>query len=379
MRKHGLAFLVLLWIFFSFSFGCTEKQSQQNPTQQLSAAAGATQSEPKKEVWTCPMHPHFKSDRPGKCPICGMELIPAPEAPPPVTSESSTYPEGHTSFGLSFERQQMIGVKYGTVVKKPLFKLIQVPGRLAFDPELYTAQSEYIEALKQAERVKDSPIGDVKHSAERMVRSSKLRLRILGLSESQINQVKPSDQENLNLLINKPGQAVWVYAEIYEIDLPYVRPGLSATISAGFMEGKFLTGKVVAVDRVINPVTRTAKARILLPETKSVLRPESYVDVTLQSPLGDQIVVPFDSVLDTGNQSWVFVTDGKGKYEPRLVTVKMRANEEVGIASGLQPGEKIVTSANFLIDSESRLNAVRAAEPQGKTTPSQDHSNHSGH
>jgi multidrug efflux pump subunit AcrA (membrane-fusion protein) len=230
-----------------------------------------------------------------------------------------------------------------------------VAGRLAFDPELYTAQNEYTEALRQLERVKDSPIADVKHSAERMVHSSKLRLKILGLSDKQIAQLSASSSEEANLLIHRPGQDAWVYAELYEMDLPFVHPGASAKISAGFLGGQKLVGKVVSVDRVINPTTRTAKARILLKDPKASLRPESYVDVSILAPLGEQITVPFDAVFDTGEQSWVFVSSPQGLIEPRLVIIKLHADDEVAIAQGLKEGEKIVTSANFLIDSESRL------------------------
>jgi multidrug efflux pump subunit AcrA (membrane-fusion protein) len=139
------------------------------------------------------------------------------------------------------------------------------------------------------------------------------------------------------------------------MDLPYVQPGLSAEITAGFLEGQTLAGKVVSVDRVINPATRTAKVRILIPKAKGLLRPESFVDVTIHSPLGDQVTVPFDAVLDTGTQAWVFVGGEKNQFEPRLITIKFRADGEIAVGSGLKGGERIVTSANFLVDSESRL------------------------
>ncbi len=280
-------------------------------------------------------------------------------------------PDAHAPFSLSAERSQMIGVKTGVAEKKPLFKSIRAAGRLAFDPELYTAQNEYAEALRQLERVKDSPLPDVKHSAERMVQSSKLRLKILGLSDKQIVGIGTSGSSESSLLINKPGQQVWVYADLYEMDLSNVQPGQSAEITAGFLAGKVLAGKVASVDRVINPTTRTAKARVLVQSAATLLRPESYVDVSIMAPLGEQVTVPFDAVLDTGKQSWVFVLEEDGQFMPRVVTVKFQAGEEVAIATGLSGGEKIVTSANFLIDSESRLKAVTqaAASPQTGEKP----------
>lgn len=336
--------------------------------------AEQTKAAPKKEVWTCPMHPQIRKDGPGQCPICGMNLVKAESIEEPSSGASNEMtPDSHAPFTLSAERQQMIGVKVGLAEKKPLFKSIRAAGRLAFDPELYTAQNEYAEALRQLERVKDSPLADVRHSAERMVQSAKLRLKILGLSDKQIAAINSSGPSESSLLINKPGQQVWVYADIYEIDLPNVQPGRSAEITAGFLGGKILAGKVASVDRVINPNTRTAKARILVESAATLLRPESYVDVTIMAPLGEQITVPFDAVLDTGRQSWVFVVGDGGKFTPRLVTVKFHAGDDVAIGLGLKGGEKIVTSANFLIDSESRLKAVALGQQSGageKKTPS---------
>jgi hypothetical protein len=98
------------------------------------------------------------------------------------------------------------------------------------------------------------------------------------------------------------------------------------------------------------------------------------VDVAIQAPLGEQVIVPVDAVFDTGNQSWVFVTNGQGTFEPRLVTIKLQADDNVAIASGLNGGEKIVTSANFLIDSESRLKGAMMAqqEPTAGATESKE-------
>jgi Cu(I)/Ag(I) efflux system membrane fusion protein len=313
-----------------------------------------------KEIWTCPMHPQIKKDGPGTCPICGMNLVKSGVAGEANSENSKNkfMPEGHAPLQLSLLRQQMIGVKVGQVQKKLLFKSIDAAGRIAFDPELYTAQNEFVEAVKQAETVKNSPIVDVKHSADRMVDSAKLRLKILGLSDSQIYALGRNGTTGSNLLVPKQGENLWVYAEVFEMDLSSIQSGLEATISGGSLGRNSLKGKVASVDRVINSMTRTAKVRILIPNTSVILRPEAYVDVSIHSPLGEQITVPFDAILDTGKQAWVFVVRENGEFDPRLVTIVDRAGEEVAIASGVHPGEKIVTSANFLVDSESRLKGV---------------------
>ena len=350
--------------------GCTKQKGQdvsgvsaehQHGTT-LAAPSESTKTsstaEPAKKEYTCPMHPQIKADHPGQCPICGMTLVPIDQLDEPETTgaqeNAAPAPEGHSPFTLSEQRQQMIGVQFGMAEKKPLFKEVHSAGRLAFDPELYAAQSEYVEAVRQLQRTRESPLAEVKESAQNMLDSAKLRLRVLGLSDQQIEQLGRGGKKDSNLLLPKAGENVWVYAEIFEMDLPYVHEGLSVEINSGLLPGEKLAGKIAAVDRVLNPTTRTAKARISITRIKN-LRPESFVDVTIFSPMGEQVVVPFNAVLDTGKEAWVFVSDGKGRFEPRLVTIKFHVGDEVAIGKGLEGGERIVTSANFLIDSESRL------------------------
>lgn len=352
-RKFTIALSVIsLSVTATYMSGCTKKDIQ--------AAPGGKEVS-KKEIWTCPMHPQIKKDGPGSCPICGMNLVKASEDSM-GTSTSVDTPEGHAAIHLNETRRQMIGVKFGEVRKDVLFKSVEAAGRVAFDPELYTAQNEYIEAISQVERVRQSPLSDVKHSAERMMESAKLRLKILGLSDKQISGIKNSGNSGSNLLIPKQGENFWIYAEVYEMDLASIQPGLDAVITGSSLGGKTLTGKVVSVDRVINTSTRSAKVRISITEGKSLLRPESYVDVSIQSPQGIQVIVPFDAVLDTGKEAWVFVSGKNGELIPKKVTIKFRAGDLLAIESGLEGGEKIVTSANFLVDSESRLKGTQLAQ-----------------
>lgn len=325
------------------------------------------QHESRKEIWTCPMHPQIQKDSPGKCPICGMDLVKTESLGHSSDQSHAHVPEDHAMFQLSNNRIQMIGVKYGTVEKKPIFKSIEAAGRVAFDPELYTAQNEYVEAVRQLERVKDAPIAEVQHSAQRMVESAKLRLKILGLSDQQIARLRSAGPSTgANLLITSPGENVWIYAEVFEMDLSSIEPGQEVKISGGSLESKELIGKVASVDRVINPATRTAKVRVLVPNAKAFLRPEAFVNTTILSPLGEQIVVPFDAVLDSGKEAWVFVVKDDGHFEPRTVVIKHYAGDEVTISHGLEMNERIVTSANFLVDSESRLKGVLSSQAGGK-------------
>lgn len=364
MKNIKNIFLISSFIVFGVFFtACTKKNTS------TSGTAVVEQQDHQNEYWTCPMHPQIHKDGPGKCPICGMDLVRADSLHKDQDQMQAQVPEGHASFTLTNNRIQMIGVKYGQAEKKLLFKSIKASGRVAFDPELYNAQNEFIEAVKQLERVKDTPLADVKHSTQRMVESAKLRLKILGLSDSQITKLRSADgvTTGSNLLISSPGENVWIYAEVFEMDLSRIEPGQEVKISGSFLEGKKLIGKVASVDRVINPMTRTAKVRVQVSNGKTQLRPEAYVDVSILIPLGEQIVVPFDAVLDSGKEAWVFVVKDDGHFEPRTVIIKYYADEEIAISSGLNAGDKIVTSANFLVDSESRLKGVLSGQAGSST------------
>lgn len=279
-------------------------------------------------------------------------------------------PSEHAPFKLSLERAQLIGLRYGTVEKKPLSRRIRASGRVAFDPDLYTAENEYVQALRQLHDVERSPVKVDRVSAERTVNSARIRLKILGLSDSQIKQLGSAKSPGKNLLLPSPGEA-WVYGEIYEVDLPYVQPGMEVEVSAPYLEGKVLSGQVIAVNRVIDPKTRTATARVHINNTELPLRPETYVNVTAWAPLGEQVTVPADSIMDLGTEAWAFIAHPDGTIEPRTVTIKFRTGNQVAILKGLSPGERIVASANFLIDSESRLKSAIASSEKAPGGPPQ--------
>lgn len=331
-------------------------------------SGGITQATAATQLYQCSMHPQIVSDQPGTCPICGMRLTPveggrhggepAPEAVPPTGSEVP----GHASFELSAERQQLIGVRRGRVEERDLALEIRAVGRVAYDPQLYQAIVEYREALTARQQLHESTWHEARQGADALVRASALRLRQRGLSEEQLRGFGAQGGDPVNLLL--PGKNVWVYAQVYEPDMEQVRPGETIVVTAPSLPGRSFTTRVVGVDPILDATTRTARVRALVPTPDAELRPEMFVNVRIEVPLGRRVAVPREAILDTGEHQIAFVVRDEGRFEPRSVTIGRAAQGFYEVLAGLAPGEEVVTSANFLIDSESRFRA--ALETFGK-------------
>ena len=378
LLASALIFLLTTVLYFTVS---TKFLSSEKEIKDQKEALHPHEHDEKKPLYQCPMHPQITSERSGQtCPICGMNLVEVQldeddavenDLAAPTKDPQKTKPvDQRAKVKMSTGQQQLIGVKLERVTKRKLFKAIHAPGRIAFDPELYTAQSEYLEALRQWSRVKNSPLRAVKKSTKEMIRSSKIKLKVLGLSEDQIKKFQTKGVLSEDLLLSGAGKESWVYANVFEMDTPYLKKDLSAEISASFLQGKKLAGTLVAIDQVIDPKTRSVKVRIRLKPTKKTIRPESYVNVTIFSPLGEHLSVPSDAVMDTGKETFVFVKKKKGRFEPRKVNVLLETDEFFAIDDTLSEGEEVVVGGNFMLDSESRLKSVlKEASSEGKAKP----------
>ena len=367
------------------------------------AEAGERSGSPaqeRKPTYQCAMHPQIVSNEPGICPICQMKLQRVDDAPgttkapsgerkvkfyrhpmrPDVASPVPAKDEmgmdyipvyededaggvgdvpGHAPFTLSIERQQLIGVTKGVVERRNLAIEIRAVGRVAYDPKLYQAIVEYRQAMRSKAEIQASPLREAHVGSEALVRGAYLRLRQLGLSEAQIQALAKGDGDPERLLL--PGKAVWVYAQVYEYEAPLVQPGQEVIVTAPSQPGRQYQATIAAVDPILDSMTRTVRVRALVPTPDSSLRPESFVHVTLRVPLGEKLAVPQEAVLDTGEHQIVFVTKDEGRFEPRSVQLGRDADGFYEVISGLDAGEQVVTSANFLIDSESRFRAALAA------------------
>jgi RND family efflux transporter MFP subunit len=165
-----------------------------------------------------------------------------------------------------------------------------------------------------------------------------------------------------------PGKSVWVYAQVYEYEAPLVARGQKIEVTVPSIPGRIFEAQVATIDPVLDPTTRTVRVRALVQTPDENLRPESFVQVRITVPLGEQLALPREAVLDTGDHQIVFVVRDGADFEPRSVGLGREAEGYYEVLSGLSEGEEVVTSANFLIDSESRFRSALAAFKSGSAS-----------
>lgn len=267
----------------------------------------------------------------------------------------------------------------GQVVHKgqPLFTL--------YSPDLVASQDEYLLALRTQVKVKDSPLAEVQEQAEHMVEAARDRLRLWTVSDQQLDELARRGKAKTAMPIYSPFSGyvtekkvfrgmfvepgmrlytiadlstVWVNAEIYEFEVPFVTVGQQATITFSSYPGQPFYGRVSYIYPYLNEQARTVKVRLELPNPGLRLKPDMYGDVLLKIDRGNQVAVPEQAVLDSGTRKQVFLVRGEGLFEPREVKVGPKIGSFYEVQEGVKPGDRVVTSGNFLIDSESKLMAA---------------------
>jgi Cu(I)/Ag(I) efflux system membrane fusion protein/cobalt-zinc-cadmium efflux system membrane fusion protein len=386
----------------------------------------------KIKYWTSPMDPTYIRNEPGKSPM-GMDLVPVYEEEGEEKEPASTIridPVTIQNMGVRFRRVQRkaliknirtignitfdetkiftVNTKFngwieklyvnfvGEDVKKgqPLFEI--------YSPELVTAQEEYLLAVEQYNSLATNSYSRVRNGAERLLKASLTRLRYWDLTEEQIEQIGKSGKVQKILTIYSPAagvvteknafeghyvkegehqyqivdlSSVWVDVDVYEYELPWVRKGMAAEMDLAYIPGKRFKGKVLFIYPYLDPKTRTAKLRLAFPNPGYQLKPGMYADIYLKSVIAkDSLVIPQEAVIDSGVRKIVFVALGEGKFQPRDVNIGLEGNDnEFQVLEGLSEGEEIVLSAQFMLDSESRLREaiqkmleLRKREPGGQ-------------
>jgi len=361
-------------------------------------------SQSAKDLYYCPMHPNYTSDRPGDCPICGMTLVKRGVAPPaggekPTTTserkilyyrspmnpavtspvpmkdqmgmdyvpiyEEETAPAQTPGVYISPEKQQLIGLKKGRAEKRKLSGQILTVGRVAYDPSLFTAQQEYLQAFKSSRTIhKDE--GYIDEQSGALIKSMKQKLLAMGMGEEEIIELQTRGKPQQNLYLpNSEDKNVWVYVTIYEYEAELVKAGTPVEVRAIAYPGQVFEGKVIAVTPIIETATRTLKVRALVDNPENKLKLEMFVNVVIKYDLGDKLAVPEEAVMHAGTRDIVFVTGTNGHFVSRVVKLGNKAGDYYEVLEGLAENEEVVISGNFLIDSESKLNAGfnKASEP----------------
>ncbi len=371
-----------------------------------------------------PMHPAYRSERPGTAPDCGMDLEPvyAGGASPSTVDGLLEHPPG--TVRINPEQQQLIGVKVGVAERmsgENTFRtvgivtpdeacvyrltarvdgwvrqiypnatgaLVQKGQRLlsVYSRDLQTAQQAYLFALNQLDRFKNGDEPDAVGRLKIAARDAQLNLESLGMSGVQIEAIARTKSvlPQVDLVAPATGfitmrnlyadQKFEKGAELYRIvdlsrvwiaaDLPgqedNIPAGTVARVSVPHSPEAVFKARVAATLPQIDPVSRTIKVRLLLDNPHLVFKPDMYVDVEFTKRMAAGVAVPLDAILDSGRRKLVFVDRGGGYFEPRQVITGPHYGERVVIERGLAAGERIATSGTFLIDSESRLKTAAA-------------------
>ncbi|MFQ5701600.1 MAG: efflux RND transporter periplasmic adaptor subunit [Acidobacteriota bacterium] len=359
--------------------------------------------------YTCSMHPSVKKQEPGTCPICSMDLT-------PVTRQ-----EVETGVILvDARRRQLIGVRTAPVQARPVTVRVRAVGRVVYDerrladvtlkyhgwigtlhvdepgqrvekgetlftlysPELYAAQEEFLTALasQRAARVTNAP-----DRADYLVEAARKRLRLWDIRDWQIDRLAEAGRPIEHLPIVSPvtgyvveknvveGAAVepgsrlyrvaglervWIEAEVYESDLPLIEAGQQARVDLPYLPGRSFQGRVSFVYPYLEPGSRTGRVRVEVENPALRLKPDMYANVTLEVNRGRRLVVPVEAVLYAGPRRLVFVDLGEGRLRPQEIEVGVRSGDDYEVLSGLEAGDVVVTSGNFLVAAESRLKSA---------------------
>ena len=259
-----------------------------------------------------------------------------------------------------------------------------------YSPELLATQQEFLSALKLASRSKPAnkdAYGElIAKDAGALVEASRERLRLWDITESQIQKIEETGKPVRRLTLYSPvsgyviqkmavlGMKVmpgeklfdiadlstlWLIADIYEYELPLIRVGDTARIILSYFPGKEMSSQIDYVYPAVSAETRTAKVRFRLSNPGGGLKPQMYTNVDIKINMGKKLAIPESAVIDTGVRQVVYVDKGEGAFEPREVMLGMRVEGFVEVLSGLKAGEKVASSANFLIDSEAQLKGVK--------------------
>jgi RND family efflux transporter MFP subunit len=380
------------------------------PLEPVYADAPAAEPERKVLFYVDPHDPKYRSDKPGLNPETGNELKPVYEEQPAgavqVTAEKQqliglkTAPAEVTAAGRSFRTVGRVVLDETTIVRvhprvDGWIEKVHVdyigeqvragqPLLTMYSPEMLASQEEYLLALRGAKILKDSPVPDSDRQAYSLIEASRRRLELFDMSEGQVEQIAKSGKPIRDITLYAPSNGfvmvrnaypkqrvmpdtelyqiadlsrVWIMADVFEADASGVRASSPATVTLPSGARSF-SARVAHILPVVDPQTRTLRVRLEAPNPGMQLRPDMYVDVDFRIGAESRLTVPAEAVINTGLRQVVYVATGNGTFEPRNVQTGESLNGRVAVISGLRAGDQVVTSGNFLIDSESQLKSI---------------------
>lgn len=397
--KYGLMLFIGLflgWLFFKNSGTATPQKNEHK-------------HEAAKQIWTCSMHPQIREDKPGKCPICGMDLIPLKTDTPDSMnmSDPNAIQMSEDAIALANIQTSKVGEGdadksiqlYGTIQPDEQLSQTQsayVAGRIErlfvnfvgekvrrgqtiatiYSPELVNAQQELLEALKMAS------------SQPYLLQSARQKLLYLNMTEDQVNHIEKSGKVSpvLEIKSNTDGtlitknvnqgdyvnqgtvmfkvanlSRVWAMFDAYESDLPFLKVGQTLQFTLKAIPGKVFSGKISFIDPIVDSQSRTAKVRVEIGNPGMQLKPEMYATASVKSSLNQykgKIVVPKSAILWTGKRSIVYVKE-EGMKSPMFQLREVELGPSLGnayvILSGLKSGDEVVTNGVFAIDASAQL------------------------
>ncbi|MBN2561833.1 MAG: efflux RND transporter periplasmic adaptor subunit [Phycisphaerae bacterium] len=400
------------------------------PLKQSDEEGGTAEGGPQERkvlYWRAPMDPSYISEKPGKSPM-GMDLVPvyADETQSatgktikidPVTIQNmgirtTTVQRGplvktiRTVGRVDYNEQTVtfIDTKFEGWIEKlhvdetgiqvdkgdPLFKV--------YSPRLYAAQEEYLAALRGVERLAGSTVAEIHEQAQQLVKAAEVQLKYFDVSDEQIDELRRAKEITKTLTIHSPARGivtekmalegiyvkpgmrlftiadlsrVWVYVDIYEYQLPWVRVGQEARMTLPYVPDREFVGHVVYVYPYLEKQTRVVKVRLEFENPTLELKPEMYANVMLYADLDrNALLIPREAYIDSGTRKVAFVTRGDGKYQPRDIEVGVEAEDGmVEVRYGLDEGDQVVTSGQFMLDAESKLKEAIAKMLKSQKSP----------
>ena len=389
------------------------------------AASPAPAGEKKVLYWYDPMKPEVHFDHPGKSPFMDMQLEPkyaedapatAGPTPPPGFSVVKIPLERRQEIGVTTAkverrtiggaietngvvaedegRVRAVNAKFSGYIERLYVDRTGQPVRQGqpllsvYSPDLVSTEREYLLALENARKLSGSSSPETASDARALVEATRQRLRLWDIPDADIDRIERSSLVSKDLTLTSPvsgvvlkkdalpGMAisagmplytiadlstVWVLADVYQSEMSAVSAGNSAQVSTSFLPSESFRGRVDFIYPTLSDETRTVKVRVVLSNPKGLLKPGMYVRASLAGKPREALAVPRSALIPTGERQIAFVEQSAGVYVPREVTTGIQGKDFVEILSGVAAGETVVTSANFLIDSESRIGAIGAA------------------